>query len=74
MQSGLPQAFSVQALLRLGSKFAVSDDVDHACNVFIVHFRRRHRRTPFDGCPGTSIGFWASGFKGLFANNAFERA
>jgi hypothetical protein len=49
-----PQAFPVQSFLRPGRKLAITNDVDHAVNVFIVHFRCRHCRPfrPSQACHG----------------------
>ena len=43
-----PKAFPVQAFLRFSGKLTVTNDIDHALNIFIVHLMCRHCRLPFD--------------------------
>jgi len=43
-----PKAFPVQPFLRFSGKLAVTNDVDHALDIFIVHSMCRLCRLPFD--------------------------
>jgi hypothetical protein len=51
-----PQPFPVQPFSGVSGKLAITNDVDHTLDVFVVGFRWRHCRLPFDRNCMRSIG------------------